>query len=171
MRRRRRAGDSRRRARPAHRTDGDIGLFAVRQSSVTDRLRQPQRQRACAHPRGRAPSPINFLHEEHALLALTFSGQKGVNGDDRFAFGQMDRRRDRRADAGRCRCRVRLRADAGVGDQDPFDIRRRSAGRVLVRAEPPLLYLRRSFHGPREIRDALSLGDVDARRLSWSDFS
>ena len=31
---------------------------------------------------------INFLNEEHALLALTFSGQKGVNGDDRFAFGR-----------------------------------------------------------------------------------
>jgi cob(II)yrinic acid a,c-diamide reductase len=35
----------------------------------------------------------------------------------------------------------------------------------------PLLYLRGSFHGAREIRDGLSLGDVDARRLSWSDFS
>jgi len=31
---------------------------------------------------------INFLHEEHAMLALTFSGQKGINGDDRFAFGR-----------------------------------------------------------------------------------
>ena len=26
--------------------------------------------------------------EDHVLLALTFSGQKGVNGDDRFAFGR-----------------------------------------------------------------------------------
>ena len=31
---------------------------------------------------------FNFLNEKHALLALTFSGQKGVNGDDRFAFGR-----------------------------------------------------------------------------------
>jgi len=31
---------------------------------------------------------INFLNEEHALLALTFSDQKGVNGDDRFVFGR-----------------------------------------------------------------------------------
>ena len=45
---------------------------------------------ASAHARIREEGAfaINFLHEDHALLALTFSGQKGVNGDDRFAFGQ-----------------------------------------------------------------------------------
>ncbi|MGY4424800.1 flavin reductase (DIM6/NTAB) family NADH-FMN oxidoreductase RutF [Bradyrhizobium sp. JR6.1] len=45
---------------------------------------------ASAHERIRAERHfvINFLNEDHALLALTFSGQKGVNGDDRFGFGR-----------------------------------------------------------------------------------
>ncbi|MDG9697198.1 flavin reductase family protein, partial [Streptomyces sp. DH17] len=48
---------------------------------------------ASAHERIREERAfaINFLHEDHAGLALTFSGQKGVNGDDRFAFGQWTR--------------------------------------------------------------------------------
>ena len=48
---------------------------------------------ASAHARIREEGAfaINFLHEDHALLALTFSGQKGVNGDDRFAFGEWTR--------------------------------------------------------------------------------
>src|SRR6188472_4180283 len=45
---------------------------------------------ASAHARIREQGHfvINLLNEEHALLALTFSGHKGVNGDDRFAFGR-----------------------------------------------------------------------------------
>ena len=45
---------------------------------------------ASAHARIREEKcfAVNFLNEGHALLALTFSGQKGVEGDDRFAFGQ-----------------------------------------------------------------------------------
>jgi hypothetical protein len=79
---------------------------------------------------------VNFLHEEHALLALTFSGQKGINGDDRFAF---------------CRCRLRLRADAGIRNTNPFDIRRRSAERVGVGAEYAPALSPRKF--PRRARD------------------
>ena len=37
-------------------------------------------------------------------------------------------------------------------------------------ATDPLIYLRGGFHGVRDVRDAVSLGDLDARRLSWSSF-
>jgi len=67
---------------------------------------------------------INFLNEEHALLALTFSGQKGVNGDDRFVFGRWTVGATGAPMLGRCRRRVRLRVDAGVGDQNPFGLSR-----------------------------------------------
>ena len=52
MCRRRCAGDGGHRPGPAHRPDGDIGLFAFRQAAVAARLRQSQCQRACAHLRG-----------------------------------------------------------------------------------------------------------------------
>ncbi len=45
---------------------------------------------ASAHPRIREERcfVVNFLTEEHMALALTFSGQKGIDGDDRFGFGR-----------------------------------------------------------------------------------
>ncbi len=57
---------------------------------------------------------INFLNEEHALLALTFSGQKGVNGDDRFAFGRWTTGAHRRAGSRGRGGGVRLRARPGL---------------------------------------------------------
>jgi cob(II)yrinic acid a,c-diamide reductase len=45
---------------------------------------------ASAHPRIREERcfGVSFLSEEHMPLALTFSGQNGVDGDDRFGFGR-----------------------------------------------------------------------------------
>ena len=114
---------------------------------------------------------VNFLHEEHAALALTFSGQKGINGDDRFAFGRWTT-----GVTGTPILEDAVAAFDCVLTQQ-FETATHSifvggVRNVSVSAQAtPLLYLRGSFHGAREIRDALSLGDVDARRMSWSDFS
>ncbi|MES1149626.1 MAG: flavin reductase family protein, partial [Bradyrhizobium guangdongense] len=35
----------------------------------------------------------------------------------------------------------------------------------------PLVYLRSGFHTPREMRETVSVGDLDSRHLSWTDFS
>jgi len=114
---------------------------------------------------------VNFLHEEHAALALTFSGQKGVNGDDRFAFGRWTT-----GVTGTPILEDAVAAFDCVLTQE-FETATHSifvgeVRKVSVSTQAtPLLYLRGSFHGAREIREALSLGDVDARRMSWSDFS
>jgi cob(II)yrinic acid a,c-diamide reductase len=128
---------------------------------------------ASAHARIREEGSfaINFLHEEHALLALTFSGQKGVNGDDRFAFGRWT--------SGVTGTPILEDAVATFDCvlAQEFETRTHSVFVGEVRSvslsvqSAPLLYLRGSFHSVREIRDAFSLGDVDARKLSWSDFS
>jgi flavin reductase (NADH)/cob(II)yrinic acid a,c-diamide reductase len=128
---------------------------------------------ASAHGRIREEGAfaINFLHEEHALLALTFSGQKGVNGDDRFAFGQWTR--------GATGAPVLTDAVAAFDCvlAQEFETKTHSifVGEVRGVAHSalanPLVYLRSNFHTPQEIRDAVSLGDLDARHLSWSDFS
>jgi flavin reductase (NADH)/cob(II)yrinic acid a,c-diamide reductase len=114
---------------------------------------------------------INFLHEEHAALALTFSGQKGVNGDDRFAFGQW-----RRGATGAPVLTDAVAAfDCALAQE--FETTTHSIFIGEVRAVShaaqvtPLVYLRSAFHTPREIRDSIPLGDLDARHLSWSDFS
>ena len=128
---------------------------------------------ASAHARIREEGAfaINFLHEEHAMLALTFSGQKGVNGDDRFAFGQWSA-----AATGAPILDDAVAAFDCVLAQE-FETKTHSVFVGEVRAvshsaqAAPLVYLRSSFHIPREIRDGISLGDLDARHLSWSDFS
>lgn len=128
---------------------------------------------ASAHARIREEGAfaINFLHEEHAALALTFSGQKGVNGDDRFAFGEW-----RTAATGAPVLKDAVAAFDCVLAQE-FETRTHSVFVGEVRAvshsaqAAPLVYLRSSFHTPREIRDSISLGDLDARHLSWTDFS
>jgi cob(II)yrinic acid a,c-diamide reductase len=35
----------------------------------------------------------------------------------------------------------------------------------------PLIYLRSGFQSVRDIHDPITLGDVDARRVSWNEFS
>ena len=128
---------------------------------------------ASAHARIREEGAfaINFLGEEHAVLALTFSGQMGVNGDDRFAFGQWTK--------GATGAPVLTDAvssfDCVLAQE--FETKTHSifVGEVRHVAHTaqvtPLVYLRSGFHTPREMRDAVSLGDLDARHLSWTDFS
>jgi flavin reductase (NADH)/cob(II)yrinic acid a,c-diamide reductase len=128
---------------------------------------------ASAHARIReeAAFAINFLNEEHAMLALTFSGQKGLNGDDRFAFGQWIT-----GATGAPVLKDAVAAFDCVLAQE-FETATHSVfvGEVRgVSHSPevtPLVYLRGSFHTPREIRDSIPLDDPDARHLSWTDFS
>lgn len=128
---------------------------------------------ASAHGRIREEGcfAVNFLCEDHTLLALTFSGQKGVNGDDRFAFGRWSE-----SVTG-----TPLLADAAAAFDcvlaREFETKTHSVfigevRQVRISAETnPLVYLRSGFKGVRDIQDEFSLGDLDARRLSWSRFS
>lgn len=128
---------------------------------------------ASAHARIRDEGcfAINFLSEEHTLLALTFSGQRGINGDDRFAFGRwLDGTTgapvlEDAAVAFDCM----LAQEFGTKTHSVF------VGEVrLVRistAPNPLIYLRSGFQGVRNIQERISVGDLDARRNSWSEFS
>lgn len=128
---------------------------------------------ASAHTRIREEGAfaINFLHEDHAMLALTFSGQKGVNGDDRFAVGQWTR--------GVTGAPVLTDAVAAFDCvlAQEFETRTHSIFVGEVRgvshadAAKPLVYLRGHFHTPQEMRETVALGDLDARHLSWTDFS
>nr|WP_249817106.1 MULTISPECIES: flavin reductase family protein [unclassified Bradyrhizobium] len=128
---------------------------------------------ASAHGRIREEGAfaINFLHEDHALLALTFSGQKGVNGDDRFAFGQWTR--------GKTGAPVLTDAVAAFDCvlAQEFETKTHSIFIGEVRGvshadgAKPLVYLRGNFHRPQEIREGVTIGDLDARHLSWTDFS
>jgi cob(II)yrinic acid a,c-diamide reductase len=128
---------------------------------------------ASAHARIREEGAfaINFLNEDHAALALTFSGQKGVNGDDRFAFGQWTRGATGAPvleDAvAAFDCRLAQEFETKTHSIFVGEVQSVSHS-VEVR---PLIYLRSRFHAPQEIRDAISLGDLDARHLSWTDFS
>ena len=128
---------------------------------------------ASAHARIREEGAfaINFLHADHALLALTFSGQKGVNGDDRFAFGRWTK--------GATGAPVLADAAAAFDCElaQEFETKTHSifVGEVRHVAHAaqatPLVYLRSGFHTPHEMRDAIEIGDLDARHLSWTDFS
>ncbi len=128
---------------------------------------------ASAHARSREERHfvINFLNEEHALLALTFSGQKGVNGDDRFGFGRWT--------TGASGAPVLEDAVAAFDCVLTQELETKThsvfIGEVQhVRtsdAADPLVYLKSGFHSVRDVRDGVSLGDVDARRVSWNEFS
>lgn len=104
---------------------------------------------ASAHPRIRQEGhfAVNFLGEEHASLALAFSGQKGVDGDARFGLGTwlpQGSGTPMLVDAITAfDCRLR----------DEFETRTHSVfvGDVLqtqMRGDAaPLVYLRGGFHG------------------------
>ncbi|UPJ57744.1 flavin reductase family protein [Bradyrhizobium sp. 192] len=128
---------------------------------------------ASAHARIREEGAfaINFLHEDHAALALTFSGQKGVNGDDRFAFGQWTRGATGApvlTDAiAAFDCVLAQEFETTTHSIFVGEVRGVSHGAEAT----PLIYLRSSFHTPREMRGTVTVGDLDSRHLSWSDFS
>lgn len=128
---------------------------------------------ASAHPRIREERcfGVSFLSEEHVPLALTFSGQKGVDGDDRFGFGNWTTRVTG----------TPVLLDAIVSFdcklRQEFETRTHSVFvgevcNVSIRSDArPLIYLRSSFQAVQAIRDVVSLGDAEARKLSWSCFS
>ncbi|MCA1390298.1 flavin reductase family protein [Bradyrhizobium yuanmingense] len=128
---------------------------------------------ASAHARIREEGAfaINFLHEDHALLALTFSGQKGVDGDDRFAFGQWTRGVTGApvlADAvAAFDCVLAQEFETTTHSIFVGEVRSASHSAAVT----PLVYLRSNFHTPRELRENVTIGDLDARHLSWTDFS
>ena len=105
------------------------------------------------------------------MLALTFSGQNGINGDDRFAFGRWT--------VGATGAPVLEHAVAAFDCvlMQEFETKTHSVFvgevrdiRISVETNP-LIYLRSSFQSVRDIRDSFALGDLDARRQSWSQFS
>ena len=104
---------------------------------------------------------VSFLTHEQMALALTFSGQKGVDGDDRFGFGSWIT-----AVTG-----APVLEDALVsfdcGLRETFDAKTHSifigeVRDVAFRPEGrPLVYL----------REPVTLGDLAARKMIWSGFS
>lgn len=108
---------------------------------------------ASAHPRIREEGcfVVNFLGEEHAPLAMTFSGQKGLGGDERFSQGDWGTRVSG----------APVLADAIVGLdcelQQEFDAKTHSIFVGTVRdvfirtASNPLVYVRGGFHGVHAI--------------------
>jgi len=104
-------------------------------------------------------------------LALTFSGQKGVDGDARFGFGRWTT-----AITG-----APVLEDAVVSFdcelRETFETRTHSVfiGDVrdaVFRCDaPPLVYLRSAFHNVQAMREPVTLGDLTARKMIWSGFS
>ncbi|MCZ0737698.1 flavin reductase family protein [Phreatobacter sp. AB_2022a] len=130
-------------------------------------------RKASANPRIRDERSfaVNFLGEQHLALALTFSGQKGVDGDDRFSFGDWTK-----LTTGTPVLHDAVAAfDCDLGEV--IETRTHSVFVGNVRAVScsaemsPLVYLRSAFHGIRSMREVFSLGDMEARKLSWADFS
>lgn len=128
---------------------------------------------ASAHPRIREERgfAVSFLSEEHMALALTFSGQKGVDGDDRFGFGRWTT-----AVTGApiledalvsFDCELRQEFETKTHSVFIGDVRD-----VSFRCEArPLVYLRSAFHNVEAMREVVSLGDLKARKMIWSGFS
>jgi len=104
-------------------------------------------------------------------LALTFSGQKGVDGDDRFGFGRWTT-----AATGApvledalvsFDCQLRQEFETKTHSVFIGDVRD-----VSFRGEArPLVYLRSAFHNVEAMREVVSLGDLKARKMIWSGFS
>jgi cob(II)yrinic acid a,c-diamide reductase len=128
---------------------------------------------ASAHPRINEERSfvVNFLTDEHMALALTFSGQKGVDGDDRFGFGRWT--------AGLTgapvledalvsfECELRQEFETKTHSVFIGDVRD-----VNFRCDAhPLIYLRSAFHNVQTMREPVSLGDLKARKMIWSGFS
>ena len=130
-------------------------------------------RKASAHPRIREERSfaVNFLGEQHLALALTFSGQKGVDGDERFAFGDWTK-----LATGTPVLQDAVAAfDCDLGEVIETGTHAVFVGTVRAATcdavVSPLVYLRSAFHGIRSMHEVFSLGDIEARKLSWADFS
>lgn len=128
---------------------------------------------ASAHPRivEERCFGVSFLANEHMTLALAFSGQKGVDGDDRFAFGHWTTGAtgapllEDALVSFDCALREAFETKTHsvfIGDVHKADFR--AEGR-------PLVYLRSAFHDVQAMREVVSLGDLNARKTIWSGFS
>ena len=152
------------------------GLTVTSACSLSD---DPPSLLVCVNRNASAHAPIrderffavNFLGEEHTLLALTFSGQNGIIGNDRFAFGRWI--------VGATGAPLLEHAVAAFDCvlAQEFETKTHSVFvgevrdiRISVETSP-LIYLRSSFQSVRDIRVSFALGDLDARRQSWSQFS
>jgi len=128
---------------------------------------------ASAHPRIREERcfGVSFLGDGQMPLALTFSGQRGFDGEHRFGFGRWVTRvtgapllEDAIVSFD---CALRQEFETTTHSVFIGDVRD-----VSFSCEAsPLVYLRGAFHGVQRIRDAVSLGDMEARKMSWSGFS
>lgn len=113
---------------------------------------------ASAHPRIREEGcfVVNFLGEDHAPLALTFAGQKGLAGDARFALGDWAARATGTpvlADAVVAfDCDLREEFETGTHSVFVGNVRDvyLSEGHIGAGASP-LVYVRGGFHGVRTI--------------------
>jgi cob(II)yrinic acid a,c-diamide reductase len=128
---------------------------------------------ASAHPRIREERcfGVSFLGEEHRPLALTFSGQNGINGDDRFGFGRWAMR----VTGAPVLEDALVSFDCDLRDELETKTHSVFIGEVRdvsIRSQAwPLVYLRGAFHGVEVMKEAFSLGDIRARKMSWSGFS
>lgn len=128
---------------------------------------------ASAHSRIREEGcfAVSFLCEDHTLLALTFSGQKGINGEERFVFGRWTESvtgTPLLADAvAAFDCELAQEFETKTHSVFVGEVR----GVQVSAATNPLVYLRSGFKSVRDIQDTFSLGDLAARRSSWSMFS
>ena len=114
---------------------------------------------------------ISLLAVRHQALAHRFSGHSGVYGARRFDTAQWTT----------LSTGAPVLADAVAAFDcvlaQEFETKTHSIFVGEVRGvshsdgAAPLVYLRSSFHVPHEIRGTVSVGDLDSRHLSWSDFS
>lgn len=137
-----------------HETGRRTGLTATAVCSLSDdppSLLICVNRNASAHPRIRSERcfGVSFLGDQHTALALAFSGQKGIDGDDRFSFGNWTT-----AATGApllqdavvaFDCELRQEWETRTHSVFVGDIRNAN-----FRCEAqPLLYLRGTFHGVR----------------------
>lgn len=113
---------------------------------------------------------VNFLGARHAAVALAFSGQKGLNGDERYQFGTW--RRDVTGapilDDAVVSFDCRLREAIGVSTHSIF------IGDILqarfVAKERPLVYLDGAFQEVHPRRDGAPIDDLASRDAVWNSF-
>jgi len=159
-------------AEPGRRT----GLTVTSACSLSD---DPPSLLVCVNRNASAHAPIrderffavNFLGEDHTLLALAFSGQNGIKGEHRFALGRWI--------VGTTGAPLLEHAVAAFDCALVQEVETKTHSvfvgeirdiRISVDANP-LIYMRSSFQTVRDIRDSFALGDLNARRQSWSQFS
>ena len=127
---------------------------------------------ASAHaPSARSEFRSQFPRRGAHLACTDFQRSEGYQWRRSIRLRTMDRRRHRRPGAGEA-----VAAFDCVLTQE-FETKTHSVFvgevrdiRISVETNP-LIYLRSSFQSVRDIQGSFALGDLDARRQSWSQFS